>query len=92
MEVDSPRLWDDAALAEWATPIAALNSPRALQRGRVYRAPQTTCDLSGLSPHTPGYWGWLQAQPPGLVDKSRMRSDADWIRPESAPFATSTRR
>jgi hypothetical protein len=84
MEVGGPRLWNDAALADWATPIAALAArPGHFSADEYYRAPADnlrTYPVYHPDDEPPGYWAWLQAQAPTpLVDKSRMRSDADWI-------------
>jgi hypothetical protein len=40
----APRIWDDAALADWATPIAALNvRPAHTLRPSTTTCPATTC-------------------------------------------------
>lgn len=79
-----PRIWDDAALAEWATPVAALGvRPGHFSEAEYYGAPGDnlrTYPVYHPDDEPPGYWEWLQKQKPSpLVDASRIRSDGDWI-------------
>jgi hypothetical protein len=87
----APRIWDDRALADWATPIASLKirpghytatdyyaaSPDNLRTYPVYRPDR----------EPPGYWEWLQKQKPEpLVDVTKMRNRQDWIAAGSRAF------
>jgi hypothetical protein len=79
-----PRIWDDAALAEWATPIASLNvRPGHYSSADYYAAPEDnfrTYPVYHPDSEPPGYWEDLQKRTPEpLVDASRIRTRADWI-------------
>jgi hypothetical protein len=81
---DVPRIWTDAALADWATPIAALGvRPGHFSEREYYAAPADnlrTYPVYHPDVEPPGYWEWLQKQQPEpIVDASRMQSPADWI-------------
>jgi len=79
-----PRIWDDMALADWATPVAGLN---------VRPSHYTSAEYYGVSgdnlktypvyhpdSEPPGYWQELQKKKPEpLVDISRMKTSQDWI-------------
>lgn len=82
--IDAPRIWSDVALAEWATPLAALGErPGHFSEDEYYRAPAD--NLKTYPVHHPdlepsGYWEWLQKQKPEpLVDARALHSTADWI-------------
>jgi hypothetical protein len=79
-----PRIWDDAALADWATPIAALGvRPGHFSADDYYAAPADnlrTYPVYHPDNEPPGYWEWLQRQTPQpMVDAGAMRSTADWV-------------
>ena len=79
-----PRIWDDAALADWATPIAGVNArPAHYSAAEYYAAPAVnvrTYPVYHPDREPAGYWEWLQKQKPEpLVDATRMRTDEDWI-------------
>ena len=79
-----PRIWDDGALADWATPVAGLNARPAHYSGAEYYAsPEDnyrTYPVYHPDREPPGYWEWLQRQSPEpLVDAPAMRTRADWI-------------
>lgn len=79
-----PRIWDDAALEDWATPIAGLNTrPAHYRAAEYYAAPAVnlrTYPLYHPDSEPAGYWEWLQQQKPEpLVDATRMRTNQDWI-------------
>lgn len=79
-----PRIWDDAALAEWATPVAGLNVRSSHYTAREYYAlPPDNLRTYPVYPpdkEPAGYWEWLQKQKPEpLVDVGKIRDDADWI-------------
>jgi hypothetical protein len=79
-----PRIWDDGALRDWSTPIAALNvRPAHYSAAEYYAAPAVnlrTYPVYHPDSEPAGYWEWLQKQKPEpLVDATRMRTNADWI-------------
>ncbi len=79
-----PRIWDDAALDEWTTPVAGLNvRPAHYSAAEYYAAPRVnvrTYPVYHPDAEPPGYWEWLQKQKPEpLVDVPRIKNDKDWI-------------
>ena len=79
-----PRIWDDAALADWATPVATLNVRPAHYLSAEYykvRAENLrTYPVYHPDSEPPGYWEELQKKKPEpLVDVATVRSTADWI-------------
>jgi hypothetical protein len=80
----APRIWDDAALADWATPVATLNvRPAHFSSAEYYRVPAEnlrTYPVYHPDNEPPGYWEELQKKKPEpLVDVSTIRSTADWV-------------
>jgi hypothetical protein len=80
----APRIWDDAALATWATPVATLNVlPAHYSSAQYYSVPGENLRTYPVYPpdrEPPGYWEELQKKKPEpLVDVSKVRSTADWI-------------
>jgi mono/diheme cytochrome c family protein len=79
-----PKVWDEAALADWATPVAGLNVPptnmspddyysMTVENGRTYPV-----YFPGREPD--GYWNMLQrVGPQPLIEPERLSSEADWI-------------
>jgi hypothetical protein len=83
-ETQIPRIWDDAALEEWATPIAALNiRPGHYTSAEYYQVPADNLRTYPVYPadrEPAGYWEWLQQQKPApLVDAASIHSARDWI-------------
>jgi hypothetical protein len=83
--VEVPRTWDEAALAEWATPVAGLNvRPAHFPEADYYRAPVDNLRTypvyyPGREPD--GYWDMLQkVGPQPLIEPAKLTSDEDWIR------------
>ena len=79
-----PRIWDDTALADWATPVAGLNvRPAHYSSAEYYASPEDnyrTYPIYHPDREPPGYWEWLQRQKPEpLVDAGQIRTRADWI-------------
>jgi hypothetical protein len=79
-----PRIWDDQALADWATPLAALRIPPAhYTAAEYYSAPShnlRTYPVYRPDKEPPGYWEDLQRKKPEpLVDVSKIRTTQDWI-------------
>ena len=80
----APRIWDDQALADWATPVAGLNvRPAHFSAAEYYGAPLDnlrTYPVYAPDREPAGYWDELQnKKPEPLVDASRIRTDGDWI-------------
>jgi hypothetical protein len=83
-QVRSPKIWDDVALKEWATPVAALGArPGYFSSAEYYRVPADnlrTYPVYHPDSEPQGYWDWLQKQKPEpLVEVVKIRTKADWI-------------
>ena len=79
-----PRIWDDAALVDWATPVAGLNvRPAHYSSAEYYSVPGDnlrTYPVYHPDSEPPGYWQELQKKKPEpLVDVSTIRTKEDWI-------------
>src|SRR5678815_3260978 len=79
-----PRIWDDMALADWATPVAGLNVRPAHYTSAEYYGVSAdnlkTYPVYHPDSEPPGYWQELQEMKPApLVDISRIRATPDWI-------------
>ncbi len=79
-----PRVWDEAALRDWATPVAGLNvRPSHISEFEYYRLPVE--DLRTYPVYYPGrepagYWDILQhAGPKPLIEPQDLKTEADWI-------------
>ena len=79
-----PKTWDEAALADWATPIAGLNvqpshmSEKEYNDLRVENLRTYPVYFPGHEPQ--GYWEMLQqVGPRPLIEPEKLKSDADWI-------------
>jgi hypothetical protein len=80
----APRIWDDEALADWATPVARLGvRPSHYSSAEYYAAREEnyrTYPVYHPDAEPPGYWDDLQKRAPEpLVDVSVIRSRRDWI-------------
>ena len=80
-----PRVWDESALASWATPLAGLNErPTHMSAAEYYAIPEEnlrTYPVYAPDREPAGYWESLQKKKPeALIDLSKIRTDADWIR------------
>src|SRR5215207_6935077 len=79
-----PKVWDEAALADWATPVAGLNVPPAHMSADGYYS-MAVENLRTYPVYFPGrepdgYWKMLQrVGPQPLIEPERLSSDADWI-------------
>ncbi|MBX9599776.1 MAG: c-type cytochrome [Bryobacteraceae bacterium] len=80
-----PRVWDEAALAEWATPVAGLNlRPKHISEKEYYA--QRVENLRTYPVYAPGrepegYWRRLQQTGPrALIERSELKTEEDWIR------------
>ena len=88
-----PRIWDDEALKDWATPIAALGiRPGHFTAAEYYGVPGDnlkTYPVYRPDREPPGYWEWLQKhKPEPLVDVSKIRTREDWIKTGETVFRT----
>ena len=86
-----PKIWDDTALADWATPIAALKvRPGHYTAAEYYVVPADnlrTYPVYLPDKEPPGYWESLQKKKPEpLVDVSRIRTRNDWIQAGARAF------
>jgi mono/diheme cytochrome c family protein len=87
----APKIWDDKALEDWATPIAALNvRPRLFTSEEYYSAPVENLKTYAVyrpDREPPGYWDWLQRQrPQPLLDTAKSRTREEWIRDGETVF------
>jgi len=79
-----PRVWDDAALAEWATPVAGLNVRPTNMSASDYYA-MAVENLRTYPVYYPGrepagYWERLQrVGPQPLIEPERLTTEADWL-------------
>src|SRR5688572_22070059 len=90
-QIQTPRIWNEAALSDWATPIAALNvRPTHYTPEQYYSAPVDnlrTYPVYHPDEEPTGYWNWLQQQKPQpLVDVSQIHTRDDWIRAGERAF------
>lgn len=88
-----PQIWDDEALKDWATPIAALNvRPAHYSAAEYYSVPADnlrTYPVYQPDREPPGYWEDLQKRAPEpMVDVSKMGTSADWIAAGERTFRT----
>src|SRR4029434_9915314 len=81
---DIPKVWDEAALADWATPVAGLNvRPSHISAKEYYAVPEYNLRsypayMPGREPE--GYWEMLQhIGPQPLIEPEKLRTEADWI-------------
>src|SRR5687767_2357849 len=80
----APRIWSDQDLADWATPIAALNlRPAHYSADEYYRIDGDnlrTYPVYDPVSEPDGYWQALQKKKPEpLVDVGKIRNAQDWI-------------
>jgi hypothetical protein len=77
-----PRLWDDAALADWATPLAGLGLPPThLSAAQYYAAPVDnlrTYPVYHPAREPKGYRdSLLQRGPQPLIDMTQLHTETD---------------
>ena len=89
--IGAPRIWDDAQLEEWATPVAGLDvRPAHYSSAEYYAVPPDNLRTYPFYPanrEPAGYWEWLQKQKPEpLVDPNETRSREAWIAAGSRAF------
>src|SRR6516165_10749530 len=81
--IRAPRIWDDKALEDWATPVAALGiRPGHSTAAKYYAVPPDnlrTYPVYRPDREPAGYWNWLQKQKPEpLVNAKDLRTRQDW--------------
>ena len=79
-----PKAWDDAALAEWATPVAGLNlRPKHMSASEYYALKienLRTYPVYAPGREPEGYCKKLQELgPQPLIDTGELKTEADWI-------------
>jgi mono/diheme cytochrome c family protein len=79
-----PRVWDEAALAGWATPLAGLGkAPTHLTPAEYYAIPEENLRSYPLympDREPPGYFERVQnAGPQPLIEPDKLVTQADWI-------------
>src|SRR5687767_15807973 len=82
-ETRVPQIWNDAALADWATPLARVPlRPAHYSSADYYSVPADnlrTYPVYRPDKEPPGYWEALQKKKPEpLVDLSKIRTKQDW--------------
>ena len=89
------KAWDEAELAEWATPVAGLNvRPSHISSAEYYSLPVENYRsypvyMPGREPE--GYWETLQhIGPKSLIDVRTLHTPADWIRAGQRVFDEAT--
>ena len=81
---DIPKTWEEAALAEWATPVAGLNvRPTHMSANEFYALPVEnlrTYPVYVPDREPPGYWEMLQqVGPRPLIEPQKLVTEGDWI-------------
>src|SRR3954462_14178898 len=79
-----PRTWDEAALKDWATPIAALGvRPGHFSAAEYYGSPvdnYRTYPVYAAGREPAGYWERLRnAKPEPLIEAAALKTRADWV-------------
>lgn len=79
-----PKTWDEAALADWATPVAGLNvRPTHIPEKEYYALPVDnlrTYPVYYPGREPAGYWEMLQRiGPQPLIEPGKLKTEADWI-------------
>jgi hypothetical protein len=79
-----PRVWDEKALADWATPLAGLNAPPTdISAAEYYALPEE--NLRSYPVYMPGrepagYWDELaRLGPRPLIEPDKLATQADWV-------------
>jgi mono/diheme cytochrome c family protein len=81
---DVPKVWDESAMADWATPIAALNvRPGHYSEAEYYRAPidnLRTYPVYYPGREPAGYKDMLETVgPQPLIESSALKTESDWM-------------
>src|SRR5690349_5484734 len=89
---DIPKVWDDAALADWPLPLSGLNVRPSHIASKEYYS-MGVDNLRTYSVYFPGrepegYWEMLQhLGPKPLIEPEKLKSEADWIEAGRRVFA-----
>jgi len=88
---DIPRTWDEAALKDWATPLASLNARPTHMTAAQYYALSVdnlrTYPVYVEDKEPPGYWEFLQkVGPQPLIEPEKLKTEADWLEAGRAVF------
>ncbi len=90
-----PKVWDEAALASWATPVATLNvRPAHISAAEYYAVPEYNLRsypiyMPGREPD--GYWEMLQhIGPRPLIEPETLKTEADWVKAGQRVFDEAT--
>ncbi|MDQ6758922.1 MAG: hypothetical protein M3Z32_03520 [Acidobacteriota bacterium] len=83
-QIPAPRIWNDRDLAEWATPLAALNiRPGHLSEKEYYAIPEgnwvRTYPVYFPGREPAGYWQSLQNRKPEPLIVLGARTEAEWV-------------
>lgn len=86
-----PKIWDEKALADWATPVAGLGvRPGHFSEAEYYAAPVInlrTYPVYHPKFEPPGYRDWIKSQgPQRLIELEKLKTKADWIEAGRAVF------
>src|SRR6266516_7964094 len=83
-KAEIPKVWDDAALADWPTPVAGLNvRPTHIPSKEYYSLMVENLRtypvyFPGREPE--GYWEMLQqVGPKPLIEPEKLKSKSDWV-------------
>ena len=81
---DIPKVWDEAALADWVTPVAGLNvRPTHISEQQYYSLQVEnlrTYPVYYPGREPAGYWEMLQhAGPSPLIEPDKLKTDSDWV-------------
>ena len=81
---DIPKVWDEAALADWVTPVAGLDvRPTHISEREYYSMPESILRsypvyMPGSEPE--GYWEMLEhIGPKPLITPKTLKTEAEWI-------------
>jgi hypothetical protein len=79
-----PKTWDDAAIADWATPLAGLNARPMHMSEKEYYALRVdnlrTYPVYASGREPAGYWEMLKkVGPRPLIEPEKLTTEADWI-------------
>ncbi|HEY6987013.1 MAG TPA: hypothetical protein VH369_01440 [Bryobacteraceae bacterium] len=90
-----PKVWDEAALADWTTPLAGLNlrpahiSEKEYYSYAVENLRSYPVYMPGREPE--GYWEMLQhVGPKPLIDPTTLNIEAEWIKAGQRVFNEAT--
>jgi hypothetical protein len=90
-----PKVWDEAALENWATPVATLNvRPTHISPTEYYSVPEYNLRsypvyMPGREPD--GYWEMLQhTGPKPLIEPGTLKTEADWVHAGQRVFEEAT--